>query len=68
MRSPTTALQKYTAAINIDGGNPVYYSNRAAAYSSMNNHEGAVADAQQAIKTNPSFIKGYSRLGCVPVV
>jgi hypothetical protein len=34
----------------------------------MGNHERAAADAQEAINTNPSFIKGYSRLGYVSAV
>lgn len=62
---PRTIPQKYTSAIEIDSSNPVYFSNRAAAHSSLGNHEGAVTDAQAAIQTNPSFVKGYSRLGCV---
>ncbi|KAK6464464.1 hypothetical protein DFJ63DRAFT_317773 [Scheffersomyces coipomensis] len=58
-----TAIAKYTAAIELDGSNVVYLSNRAAAYSSSQQHEKAVVDAEKAIELNPSFSKAYSRLG-----
>lgn len=57
------AIEKYTAAIELDGSNVVYLSNRAAAYSSSSQHENAVKDAEKAIELNPNFSKSYSRLG-----
>lgn len=57
------AIAKYTEAIGIDDTNVVYYSNRAAAYSSANQHEKAVADAEKAIAMDSTFSKAYSRLG-----
>ena len=57
------AIAKYTEAINLDGSNVVYYSNRAAAYSSASQHDKAVADAEKAIAMDATFSKAYSRLG-----
>ncbi|KAM5532777.1 hypothetical protein V8D89_013574 [Ganoderma adspersum] len=57
------AIKSYTQAIGLDPTNAVYYSNRAAAYSSKNEHSSAVFDAEKAIETDPSFVKGYHRLG-----
>lgn len=57
------AIESYTKAIELDSTNPVYYSNRAAAYSSKQDHLGAVADAEKAIEIDPSFSKAYHRLG-----
>lgn len=57
------AIASYSKAIAIDPKNPVYYSNRAAAYSSKNDHLAAVGDAEKAISVDPQFIKSYHRLG-----
>ena len=59
------AIQAYTQAIDLDTTNPVYYSNRAAAHSSSNNHTDAILDAEKAIEVDPSFVKAYHRLGSV---
>ncbi|SCU91119.1 LAFA_0F01970g1_1 [Lachancea sp. 'fantastica'] len=57
------AIQKYTDAIEILPSNAVYYANRAAAHSSLKEYSEAVQDAELAIKVNPAYSKGYSRLG-----
>lgn len=57
------AIQSYTEAIAFDSTNPVYYSNRAAAYSSKGDHLLAIGDANQAIEVDPSYVKAYHRLG-----
>ncbi|TFY71125.1 hypothetical protein EVG20_g1880 [Dentipellis fragilis] len=57
------AIEAYTQAIEIDALNPVYYSNRAAAYSSKGDHLSAIDDAERAIEVDPSFVKAYHRLG-----
>ncbi|KAL1749084.1 putative stress-induced protein STI1 [Schizophyllum fasciatum] len=57
------AIEAYTKAIGLDPSNPVYYSNRAAAYSSKQDHLSAVGDAEMAISVDPNFIKAYHRLG-----
>lgn len=57
------AIQHYTQAINLDGANHVYYSNRSAAYLSKNDATNALQDADACINLNPDFTKGYSRKG-----
>ncbi|KAF9072732.1 cytoplasmic protein [Rhodocollybia butyracea] len=57
------ALEAYTEAISFDSGNPIYYSNRAAAYSSKGDHLSAVGDAELALAADPTFVKAYHRLG-----
>ncbi|KAL7417002.1 hypothetical protein BDY24DRAFT_333138, partial [Mrakia frigida] len=59
----SSAIEKYTEAIALDARNPVYYSNRAAAYSSAGDHHKAVEDAEKALEVDSSFVKAYSRLG-----
>lgn len=59
------AIEAYTKATELDPTNPVYFSNRAAAYSSVDDQDSAIADAQKAAELDPSFVKAYSRLGCV---
>jgi len=62
-KSYSSAIQKYNEAIALDPTNPIYYSNRAAAYSAEGSHEKAVEDAQESLKRDPKFVRGYSRLG-----
>ncbi|GAA6003735.1 hypothetical protein JCM10207_003570 [Rhodosporidiobolus poonsookiae] len=57
------AIAAYGEAIEKDGSNAVYWSNRAAAYSQIQEHQSAVSDAREAIKIDPTFSKAYSRLG-----
>lgn len=57
------AVQKYTDALNLIPDNVVYLSNRAAAYSSLKQHEKAVADAEKATSLQPDYAKAWSRLG-----
>jgi small glutamine-rich tetratricopeptide repeat-containing protein alpha len=57
------AVEMYNKAIALDGSNPVFYSNRAAAYSSKGDHLAAIGDANSAIKVDASFSKAYHRLG-----
>jgi small glutamine-rich tetratricopeptide repeat-containing protein alpha len=59
------AIESYTQAIALDPTNSVYFSNRAAAHSSKNDHLSAVGDSEKAIEVDPSFVKAYSRLGSV---
>ena len=55
------AIDNYTTAIEIDAGNHVLYSNRAAAYCSVNQFQSALKDAQKCINLAPKFAKGYGR-------
>lgn len=57
------AIEKYTSAIALDATNPVYWSNRAAAHGAQGSHELAITDAEEATRLDPSFSKGWSRLG-----
>lgn len=58
-----TAIAKYTEAISISPTNPVYLSNRAAAYSASGDHAAAAADAEVAVAAQPTYTKAWSRLG-----
>uniref|UniRef100_A0A7S4EFH0 Hsp70-Hsp90 organising protein n=2 Tax=Pseudo-nitzschia australis TaxID=44445 RepID=A0A7S4EFH0_9STRA len=57
------AIENYTKAINLDGTNHVYFSNRSAAYLSKGDGNNALEDANSCIALNPQFTKGYSRKG-----
>lgn len=57
------AIEKYAKAIEIDSGNQVFYCNRAAAHSKMNNHYAAVEDCKRAIDMDPAYGKAYGRMG-----
>ncbi|GAA5933582.1 uncharacterized protein JCM15063_001354 [Sporobolomyces koalae] len=57
------AIEAYGQAIEKDGQNAVYWSNRAAAYSQVSNFDSAISDARKALEIDPSFSKAYSRLG-----
>lgn len=57
------AIESYTEAISLDGTNAVYYSNRAAAYSSLGEHDKAIEDSEKALEIDPKFVKAFSRLG-----
>ncbi|KAF2211420.1 hypothetical protein CERZMDRAFT_68557 [Cercospora zeae-maydis SCOH1-5] len=58
-----SAVDYYTQALEICPLNPIYLSNRAAAYSAMNQHEFAKNDAELATATDPKYTKAWSRLG-----
>jgi stress-induced-phosphoprotein 1 len=57
------AIEYYSKAINLDGANHVYYSNRSAAYLSAGDANNALEDANACLGLNPDFSKGYSRKG-----
>jgi len=59
----TEAIGHYTSAINLDGGNHVYYSNRSAAYLKKGDAHNALEDANACIGLKNDFAKGYSRKG-----
>ena len=58
-----TAIEKYTEAISYAPTNPIYLSNRAAAYSASGDHASAVKDAELAVAADPKYTKAWSRLG-----
>ncbi|XP_042310025.1 small glutamine-rich tetratricopeptide repeat-containing protein beta [Sceloporus undulatus] len=57
------AVDCYTQAIELDPNNAVYYCNRAAAQSKLNNHSEAITDCERAIKIDPKYSKAYGRMG-----
>jgi len=57
------ALQCYSRAIELDGRNAVYYCNRAASHSKMNQHQAAIDDCRKAIAIDPVYSKAYGRMG-----
>lgn len=58
-----SAIDYYSQALNLVPLNPIYLSNRAAAYSGAGRHEDAVNDAEMAVAADPKFAKAWSRLG-----
>ena len=58
-----TAIDKYTQAIGYQPTNPIYLSNRAAAYSASGDHQLAISDAELAVAADPKYTKAWSRLG-----
>ncbi|KUF96058.1 PAX-interacting protein 1 [Phytophthora nicotianae] len=56
------AIECYSEAIRLGPDNHVYYSNRSAAYGAVGKWELAEKDAQECVKRNPKFAKGYHRL------
>jgi len=57
------AIEKYTKAIELDSSNQVFYCNRAAAYSKLEQHYAAVEDCQRALDMDPKYGKAYGRMG-----
>lgn len=57
------AIDLYSQALAIIPGNPIFLSNRAAAYSASKDHEAAKADAEAAVDVDPKYTKAWSRLG-----
>ena len=57
------AIDLYSKALAIIPGNPIFLSNRAAAYSASKDHESARADAEAAVAADPKYTKAWSRLG-----
>jgi len=57
------ALELYTKAINYDKKNAIYYCNRAAAHSRLQDYACAIQDCKFAIELDPMYSKAYGRLG-----
>merc|ERR1719354_315634 len=58
------AVERYSEAINVQES-AIYYCNRAAAYTSLENYEEALQDCKKAISFEPDYSKAYSRMGLV---
>jgi heat shock 70kDa protein 1/2/6/8 len=57
------AIEKFSAAIEKDGTNHVFFSNRSAALLSVGRKLDALADARRTVELAPAWGKGYGRLG-----
>ncbi|KAG1756111.1 chaperone [Suillus lakei] len=57
------AIELFTAAIALDPSNHVLFSNRSAAKAGKKQWATALEDAEQCIKLNQSWSKGYARKG-----
>ena len=55
------ASQQYSMAIRLDPRNHVLYSNRSAAYASLQSWDRALEDGEKCVKLNPAWGKGYAR-------
>jgi len=61
------AIKLYTKAIEADGTNHLYFSNRSAAYAGLLSWDKALEDASKSIQINKTFVKGYYRKGLAEV-
>jgi len=57
------AVKEFTSAIELDGSNAVYYSNRSMVYATMGKFEEALVDGKKCIELRPEWAKAYSRAG-----
>lgn len=55
------AIKHYTDAIEADGSDVTYFSNRSACFAALEKWEEAADDGRQCIMVDKSFIKGYFR-------
>jgi len=57
------AIKWYTKAIEANPQGHVYFSNRCACYTSLNQLDKALKDAEECVRVKPDWPKGYYRLG-----
>lgn len=57
------AIRLFTLAIDSDVEQPVLWSNRSAARCALQEYAAALADAEEAIRLDPKWAKGYGRKG-----
>jgi len=57
------AIEYYTYATEIDPNNPIFFTNRSAAYAHMGKWDKSLRDAEKAIKLNSTWEKGFWRKG-----
>lgn len=57
------AARLFTRCIELDGSNHIYYSNRAAAFTGLQDYGAAARDARRCTELKPHWAKGWSRLG-----
>mmetsp|Transcript_9085 Transcript_9085/g.27316 ORF Transcript_9085/g.27316 Transcript_9085/m.27316 type:complete len:375 (+) Transcript_9085:371-1495(+) len=61
------AIALYTSAIELDPTNAVLFSNRAAAYTKLEEYQKAKFDADMCIELKPEWAKGYWRKGTAEI-
>ncbi|XP_020578040.1 hsp70-Hsp90 organizing protein 3-like [Phalaenopsis equestris] len=61
------AIRYFSEAIDLAPTNHVLYSNRSAAYASLQRYAEALADARKTVEVKPDWSKGYSRLGAAHI-
>lgn len=59
----TTAVDKFSQAIELDPTNHVLYSNRSGAYASLKEYQKALDDAEKTTEIKPDWAKGWGRKG-----
>ncbi|KAK2807053.1 hypothetical protein FQN49_008791, partial [Arthroderma sp. PD_2] len=59
----TTAVEKFSAAIELDPSNHVLYSNRSGAYASLKDFDKAFEDANKTTELKADWPKGWGRKG-----
>ena len=57
-----SAIDLYGQAIECDGTNPAYYTNRAIAYLKIEDFNLAMNDCKTALNIDPKFAKAYKRI------
>ncbi|KAL3230034.1 Heat shock protein STI1 [Nakaseomyces bracarensis] len=58
------AIEMFSKAIEVsETPNHVFYSNRSASYASLKKFNEALSDAKECVQINPTWSKGYNRLG-----
>ena len=57
------AIKHFSAAINEDPTDHVFFSNRSACYSSLGQFEKGLEDGVKCVELKPDWAKGYSRKG-----
>ena len=57
------AIELYTKAIGLEPSEPVYFSNRAAAYAALKRWQSALDDSQEVVTLKPDWVKGWIRRG-----
>lgn len=62
------AIDLFTKAIEVaETPNHVFYSNRSACYASLKKFTEALNDASECVKINPTWPKGYTRMGAAHI-
>jgi tetratricopeptide (TPR) repeat protein len=57
------AVDLLKKAIKLDPENHIFYSNRAAAYMALEQYDKALGDADECVRLQPTWAKGFSRRG-----